>query len=76
MPSINCMLHGKCTGLFGKQLLAAVAHATHNWVSDIWLLVRKQNLQILSDSKERKFATVTISLWFREDLRRAQSPHN
>jgi hypothetical protein len=38
MPSVNWMLHGKCAGLFGEQSLAAVAHATHYWVSDIWSL--------------------------------------
>jgi hypothetical protein len=66
MPSVNWMLHGKCAGLFGEQLLAAVAHATHYWVSDIWLLVCQrceQISQILSDSRERNFAPGLYSLW-------------
>jgi len=53
-------------GLFLEQLIAAVAYATHYWVSDIWLLVcqrHKQNFQILSDSREIFFATGLYSLW-------------
>jgi hypothetical protein len=73
------MLHDKCAGLFGEQLLAAVTHTTHYWVSDVWLLVHiwcKQNFLVLSDSRKRKLANGLSSLcdyWVGEDLQRAQS---